>query len=263
MRVGCCISMFATEKDPTGAEWLKAAADAGYDYAEFSAARIAKLSDAELEEIIAKLKKANLPCYSCNGFVSGDIKLTGPTVNLQKVKEYLEIVMPRIARLGAKYIVFGSPGARSYPEGFSKNAAVEQLADFLRLCAKYCDQYKLFVAIEPLNRGETNIINNLTEGAELMDMVNHPRIRLLSDYYHYEIENETLEVLQSVCDRLVHAHFAEVENRSYPTEMKAKYREFFDVLVKSGFNGGCSIEARSKNIAEDIAHGARVLAEYR
>ena len=263
MKIGCCVGMFADETDPAGIGWLDAVADAGYDYAEFSVARIMKLSDEELDILRTKLDKLGLPCEACNGFFPGYIKLTGPEADWSKTEEYLSVATARAARLGAKYIVFGSPGARSYPEGFSKKEAFGQLADFLSLCAKYCEQHDLFIAIEPLNRGETNIILNLTEGAELMDAVNHPRIRLLSDYYHYVLEDETPEILAGMCSRLIHTHFAEVENRSYPTGLKDKYREFFETLIQNGFKGGCSIEARSQSVAEDIVRGFKALETYR
>ena len=44
--------------------------------------------------------------------------------------------------------------------------------------------YGIVVCVEPLNRAESNFINTLQEGAEIVRRVNHPHIRLLADLYH-------------------------------------------------------------------------------
>ena len=263
MKFGCCVNMFATPQDPLGTRWMKAVEAAGYDYVELPMATIMSLSDDDFESLAVEVDSLSIPCECCNSFVRADIRLTGPDADFDKAEEYLRVSTARAARLGAKYLVFGSAGAKNVPDGFPMDEAFEQLVKFLRLGAKYCEQNNVIIAIEALNKGETNITVSLPDGAKLMDAVNHPRIKLLADYYHFELGNETAETLNGVMDRIVHTHFAEVVKRRFPVEMKPQYRAFFDTLVKNGYNGGCSIEAFSEDPAGELVSALAVLAEYR
>ena len=263
MKIGCCVNMLATPQDPLGIKWMQNVAKAGYDYIELPMSMIMTLSDEDFEKLATEVDTLGIPCDCCNAYVQPNIRLTGPNADFAKAEEYLRVSTERAARLGAKYLIFGSAGAKNVPDGFSHDEAFNQIVSFLKLAAKYCEKNNVNIAIEPLNKLETNITTSLADGAKLMDAVNHPRIKLLADFYHFDLGNETANDLKNVCDKLVHTHFAETLNRSFPTEMKPRYREFFDTLISNGYNGRCSIEAYSQNPADDLISGLAVLAEYR
>ena len=109
-----------------------------------------------------------------------------------KQKKLLECGLPA----GAKIMVFGSGAARKVPEGFQYQKARRQIKDFLAVCNSYCETYDLYIAIEPLNKSESNILNTFKEAAELQKEVNLPRIKLLVDAYHFAAESEPVENLQ-------------------------------------------------------------------
>jgi D-psicose/D-tagatose/L-ribulose 3-epimerase len=71
-----------------------------------------------------------MPTPAAYWFVPGEIKLTGPNIDKAKQADYLERALDRMSRLGVHVIVFGSSGARNFPEGFSKRQAFDQLVDF-------------------------------------------------------------------------------------------------------------------------------------
>lgn len=60
----------------------------------------------------------------------------------------------------------------------------------------YAASAGIHIAIEPLNRQESNMIQNLEEGKKLMTEAGGPSIRLLADYYHFMLEKESLETLK-------------------------------------------------------------------
>ena len=55
-----------------------------------------------------------------------DIALTGPAVDRERIGRYLDQSLALASRLGVKVIVFGSPGARSYPAGFSAETTINR-----------------------------------------------------------------------------------------------------------------------------------------
>ena len=160
--------------------------------------------------------------------------------------------MDRAVRLGAKIIVFGSSGAKNVPEGFDYRRALCQTADALRIIDAFALPAGIRIAIEPLNRRESNIICSLEEGALLMKEADRSSIRLLVDYYHFMMEKENLETLGALTEDIIHVHFAEPAGRSFPTAEQEAYREFFTVLKEKGYDGRVSIEAYGKEPEKEL-----------
>src|SRR5947208_15197022 len=87
--------------------------------------------------------------------------LTGPTVDREQVRAYLEKSLALAESFGAKVIVFGSPAARTVPDGFPREQAWAQLVDFLRLAGQVIETrgYGMVIGIEALRTPETTIVN--------------------------------------------------------------------------------------------------------
>src|SRR5690606_25425504 len=133
-----------------------------------------------------------------------NIRLTGQEVDVGKIKEYLDGAFNRVSQLGAKTVVFGSGGPRKIPEGWDKEKAWEQLKDVAKITGDIAGKYDITIAMEPLNKGETNILNSVSEGYRFVQEVDHPNVKLLADFYHMRKESENLSVLKSVASQLVH-----------------------------------------------------------
>jgi len=113
-------------------------------------------------------------------------------------------------------------------------------------------KYGLTIAMEPLNTGETNILNTVTEGFQFVQAVEHPNVKLLADFFHMRKENEELSILSEVSSELVHLHIANGHDRTYPLDSTEDlYEDFFNILRESGYKGRCSIEGRTDNIDRD------------
>src|SRR5262245_19893355 len=97
------------EVDPLRDAGLLAAC--GTDYIEPALSRTPARSDAVRDDQLQKRAAAKIPIETMNWFLPGtEIKLTGPDVDETKVRDYLERSLALAEKLGAKVIVFGSPG---------------------------------------------------------------------------------------------------------------------------------------------------------
>ncbi len=163
VRVGYC----------TGLKNLEAAKAAGFDYVELPATEIAALSDADFEAAAARLKQLGIPTPTANLFLPATLKVTGPDTNPEQQMLHVRKALTRLARLGTEIVVFGSGGARRVPDGFAKDEAFKQLVDFGRRAAGEARANGITIAIEPLRKQETNIINTAAEGLELVDHIRH------------------------------------------------------------------------------------------
>lgn len=261
MKLGCCLNMLGNREEPIGRDYIPAAQQAGYDYVELPLAQVMELSGQGFDDLLASLKESGIRCRACNNFFPASIRLTGEDVRPDEVREYLQRAVERAARLGAEVIVFGSSGAKNVPAGFDHKRAWEQIADTLRWADACVLPAGIRIAIEPLNREESNIILNLNEGEELRRMAGVFSVRLLVDYYHFTMEKEETETLRKRMSEIAHVHFAEPEGRSFPERKKAQYESFFQTLRAGGYDGLVSVEAYAKE-PEQALKRAVFLREY-
>jgi len=235
----------------------------GAEYVEPALSKTAALSEAEFEAAKRKVLASPVRVEAANWFVPGDIRLTGPAVDRAKIRAYLEKALGRAEALGAKVVVFGSPGARNAPEGFPKEKAWKQLQDFLRQCAEVIEErgYGMVIAIEPLRKQESNLVNTAAEGLQLAREVNRPSIRLHIDFYHLAVENEDPAVILEAKDYIAHLHMAEPkERRLIRAESEdPRLAPFFANLKAIGYRGRISVEGPVQNAEEDIRAGLAFL----
>lgn len=251
LRFGCCGSMIAPVADPVGAEIAERLASLGFDYLELSLRDLAALPEAARAALAGRLRRAGIACEACNNFFPPEIRLTGSAADLAAALRYAEQALAAAAQLGATIVVFGSSGARNVPAGFPSAEAWVQLRTLLLGLGPIAARHGITLAIEPLNRGESNIINSVAEGWRLMREVGHPQVRLLADAYHLRQENERPAILTEAARDLVHVHVAQGAGRLFPTGDDAALRDFFDHLRAAGYGGRCSVEALTQDFAAD------------
>lgn len=245
MLIGCCVNMLPKESSDAGAWYAPEIKAAGYDYLELPIGQVAGQSNVEFEEMRSYLKEVSLPVYACNNFFTADIKLVGEQVDAGAVRAFYQRALERAACLGARYVVFGSPWSKSCPEGFSRDRAFDQLAQWCCEIGDEARKQEVVIALEPNNRGETNMINTFSDVVALAKAADHPNIRCLQDYYHLRAESDTVDsLLEYGKDYLVHTHFARFAQRGFPASMEEDpyYQTYFDALKALGYCGGISME---------------------
>ncbi|WP_213526795.1 sugar phosphate isomerase/epimerase [Paenibacillus sp. J31TS4] len=231
---------------------LEAAKEAGAAFAELPLYVLAGLTDEQFGEAAALIRKAGLPIDSVVALFPGDLRVVGPEVDEERVAGYLERAFERAAELGTETVVFGSGRARSFPDGWSKEQAMGQLEALLQRCDALAQRHGLLVALEPLNRRETNLIRFLEDAVELAARLYLPNLRVLADAYHMDVMREDFEMVEEACEMglLAHAHVA-TATRGYPLPEEERQEEsgrkfvpaFVSSLVRAGYEGRLSIEA--------------------
>jgi sugar phosphate isomerase/epimerase len=159
-----------------------------------------------------------------------------------------------------KILVFGSGGARNVPDGFDRTKANRQIEDFARSAADAAAAAvsDVTIAIEPLNRGECNILNTLAEAAAIARRIAHPNLRVLVDTYHLWLEEEPLQHVADAMDLVAHVHVADKDGRVPPGESgTSDYRALFRILKSGGYDSRMSVEASRFDVA---GRGAAVLS---
>ena len=228
----------------------------GYDFIETSAASafIPKKSDEEWKKRKEEILTCGLHLRSCNGFLPGEFRLTGPNADFAPALDYAERLLRRADEVGTKTIVFGSGGARNVPGDIcgpreqqpDPEKGVEQYAEFCRLlCDRVADLKTVQVVIEPLRPKESNIINYVWQGMQIVREVNHPRLQQLADIFHMICGKEPASSIIDAGRHLKHCHIACKETRQFPgarPDDAEIFKPYFDALKKIGYTGGVSCE---------------------
>jgi sugar phosphate isomerase/epimerase len=188
-------------------------------------------------------------------FFPADLKIVGPDVNQYRIERYVAKAAEALSRIGAKVAVLGSGRSRRIPEEIEKEKADQQFLWTLERIANEFTGTGVVLAIEPLNRKETNLINSVAEGSRFAQMINQDEIRVLADLHHMELENEPFETLIEHKSWLTHIHVADT-GRFSPGSGQYSYDEFAANLKQAGYNGTISAECTvrdNKEFADSLA----------
>ncbi|MEH7413804.1 sugar phosphate isomerase/epimerase family protein [Neobacillus drentensis] len=232
MKIGCCAGI---EKAPVLYQ-------AGYDFIECTVVSLLpEASEEEFTPILRKYQESPIPVQSFNILLPGDLKIVGEQVDKERIKRYLSTALKRVKQIGADTIVFGSGGARTLPNGFSRKKGEEQIVEFLHMTADIADPLGLTIVIEPLNKKESNIINSVPEAVAFAKLVNRKSIKTLADFYHMDEEKEPLTHIYENKDFVKHIHVADT-GRISPGMGSYPYPEFLNQIRRSQYNGRMAIE---------------------
>jgi len=215
-----------------------------FDYVELPLAQMMALSDADFRDAVLTPAKDHALCVAaCNNFAPASLRLTGQEARLNEAAEYAKRALDRAAALGAGKVVFGSAGARNIPPYFSREDAEGQLAQFLFFLGEEAAARGIRIAIEPLNRLESNIVNSLREGVALALRAAHPAVGTLADSFHFNLGNEDWSYLQEQAASLTHVHLARTLGRTLPEGPDEGVDAFLQALKMGGYDGTMSLEA--------------------
>ena len=240
MKIGFCAKLDRIEE----------VAAAGIDYIEPPVSAAAAWTEEEFEKYLELAKNAPIPVPSFNVLFPGEISLLGPDADEQVISKYLHGAFDRVRKLGGRVVVFGSGRSRKRPESLPYDAAFRRLVEIARMMGDIAGQYGITLVIEPLNRGETNMINSVAEGACLAAAVNHPRVKLLADYYHIAVERQAPEDLARV-GGIAHCHIATEEGRRAPVDQVDGFKTLFAAMKQTGYDGLISVEGKADDLSKE------------
>ena len=236
----------------------------GYDYMETGLFRLADMTDEEYGNVADTVANAGIKVEACNGMMPASIPVTGPNVQAARIHEYLDKAFARAKALGVEIVVFGSAGSRNVPKGFPMGQAWRQIGNFLRLVQSHATDHGITIAIEPLRRGESNIINFVSEAVAISSLLQLDNVKALGDTYHMMRNGEPLSELTKAGDMLAHVHTANSIGRILPKEGDGEdYLGIFKALKKGGYEARISCEAGCESFERDAKAAFKVLDDCR
>lgn len=258
------VSDFSTSEPLQNGPLIKTS---GLNFIEPGLAKAAAMSDEEFLVAAEGLQTAGVPVLSANWFLPPSLKVVGPDENEKDWQDFLELALGRAVHLGARAVVFGSPGSRSIPTGWSELQAREQMIRFCRLAAEVIGEkgWDLRIAVEHVNHTETNFLNTFAEALAIVREIDRSEIGLAADFYHFAMEGESPQVMREAADLVCAVQLANPEGRCFPkpgVEIPG-ITTFFEELAGIGYRGGISVEATvTGDLAEECGAASKFFENH-
>lgn len=145
------------------------------------------------------------------------------------------------ASVGAPAIIGSMQG--NVPNGIDRKQAMDWLAEGLTTLGDFAETNGVTLLYEPLNRYETNLINKLSDGAELLNSLATRNVRLLADLFHMNIEEASLpDSIRRAGSLIGHVHFAD-SNRGPIGTGHTAMTDVAKALIDINYQGYISAEA--------------------
>ena len=229
-------SFQALQQGGSLADSLAMASGFGYDGVELAVRDPALVDWKTVEAMLSRIHLAVPAIGTGQAYLDDGLSLTSPDeTNRRKAVERFRSHLALGERLGSAVILGLIRGGR---EG-DVPARAKRLMQSLRECA---DAMHTPVLIEPLNRYECDLLENIRTLTHFLDELNLPQVGILFDTFHANIEEPSLEASLLLARRhLKHVHFAD-SNRLYPGGGHTDFYGFLRTLGMIGYDGWISME---------------------
>jgi len=195
------------------AEGCRRAATLGFDGVEVFAPSPDVLRLEETYPVLERNGARLAAVGSGAGWIKHRLTLTDRSrLTREQATEFIQRLIDAAGRLDAPVII-GSMQGRSGGD-VTADVAFGWLRQALSLLGQYARQYGVPVLFEPLNRYETNLVNSLDRGAQLVQSLQSDNVKLLADLFHMNIEEADMASSIRAAGNLIgHVHFADSNRR--------------------------------------------------
>jgi len=176
------------------------------------------------------------------GMVRHGLSLSHPDdSHRMRAQQFVQSIIEAAVVWHAPAIV-GSMQGRWTPE-CDRLRTLSLLRESLDTLGQFASERGVHLLYEPLNRYETNLVNTLADGVELIQSLKVDNVRLLADLFHMNIEEADMaQALTSAMPYLGHIHLAD-SNRQAAGLGHTNFQPIAEALRAGGYDGYLSAEA--------------------
>ncbi|WP_339921910.1 sugar phosphate isomerase/epimerase family protein [uncultured Cyclobacterium sp.] len=167
--------------------------------------------------------------------------------------DYIQACFDISASLGAEFVagpMYSAVGKARLVSPEQKKVEWDRAVNNLRKVCKMAEKSGQKIALEALNRFETDLVNTTSDLMRLISDINHPAARVLLDGFHMNIEEPSIEAaIFQAGDKLIHVQVSE-NHRGTPGTGQTRWEDFKSGLEKVNYQGAVSIESFTPEIKE-------------
>ncbi len=231
--------------------------DWGFDIIELP---VEQPGDWDAGRAAAQTATAGLGTTTCAVMTPDRDLTTSDRARTATTQDYLRQCIDIAAAVGSP-VVGGpiyAPVARVWQLAPDERAqTIARLVEALRPVADHAERHDVRLALEPLNRYETSLINTLEQAMDVVSGVGSPALGVLLDTFHMNIEEKD----PAAATGLAAGHIAHVQacgtDRGTPGADRFEWDRFAKALADSAYGGPICIESFTAHNAS-IARAASI-----
>ena len=207
----------------------------------------------DTDQIAKRLQKAGIRALVCGAFgPDRDVSADDPALR-ENGRRYIGQCVDIAAALGAPMVagpMYSATGKVALVSPEKRSQQWAWATENLRKAADHAASRGVKLAIEPLNRFETDLINTVEQGVDLVSRIGRSNVGLLLDTFHMNIEEHSVpDAIRRAGSHLLHFH-ACANDRGIPGKDHLPWVEIKKALSNVGYTGPWVIEAFNPDIKE-------------
>ena len=207
----------------------------------------------DLDLVKKALADQELKAIICGAFgPSRDLTHADPAFH-QTCFNYLDSCLEIASELGAGFVagpMYSAVGKARLVAPEQRKVEWDLAVSNLRKVCRRAGEFGLDLAIETLNRFETDLINTSEDLMRLIGDINEPQAKAVLDGFHLNIEEPDLEsAIRRVGDKLIHVQVSE-NYRGTPGTGQTNWAAWKRGLEAINYRGTISIESFTPQVKE-------------
>jgi D-psicose/D-tagatose/L-ribulose 3-epimerase len=206
----------------------------------------------DVEALQQAAARAGIGLIVCGAF-GPDRNLASDDESLrQNSSHYLRALIDMAVAVGSPIVagpMYSSVGKARLPSEDARAAEWQRAVDGLRSACAYAEERGVKLAMEALNRFETDMVNIAEQALQLCEDVGSPALGLHLDTFHMHLEErDSAAAIRLAGDRLFHFHACE-NDRGVPGRGQVHWRAVAEALHEIGYDGAVVIESFTPQVA--------------
>ncbi|APU16165.1 MULTISPECIES: sugar phosphate isomerase/epimerase family protein [Actinoalloteichus] len=172
--------------------------------------------------------------------------VAAPDEQIAATQDYLRHCVDVAVRLGSRVVggpMYAEVGRAWRMDSAERDSVFRQFRENLAPVADYAGERGVRLAVEPLNRYETSVINTVEQAMTAVDGLPSASVGLMLDTYHLNIEEHDLVTpILAAGERIAHVQVC-ANDRGTPGTDHLDWQAFLGALRTAGYRGTLCIES--------------------
>ena len=207
-------------------------------------------ADIDRKKLKASLEEepALVPIVSVGGNAEEDLSSANQAIEKNGIR-LIQRAIDFCSEIGGNLIcgpMYTAVGKLRYYTPSERKAVLKRMCGAFQEIAEFAEERRIEIAIEPLCRYDTSILNTVDQGFELVEMASKDNIGLLLDTFHMNIEEKSIydSIIRASSKKIFHFHASE-SDRGTPGEGNIVWDSVFKALNHIKYKRWIGVESFS------------------